>query len=265
MHPWEEPHPRQSTRLKIRWAEKHLDTIDSYIPKYKALNPVGVVYDLNADKTFYEGRLNARFPPFLDFGVEIGEFAYQLRSALDNLVYALSSANFPGEFGSTEREQAEKVPFFNISRIQNDSAIRGGIKFVADEIREEVFAAIDKHQPYKRGDRADFHQLSMLDELNVRDKHRIVNAAASNITIDNGSLPEGIEVMGGRADHGDVIVRIPAHLDPERDFSPRLSFQIILRVGRPAGGIDLAWLRGIHDYVRDILIPDFVQFFPPEP
>ena len=263
--PWHEPHPLQSPRLKIKWAEKHLDTIDSYIPKFEAVEPLGLGYQLNAEGTFYEGRLSAKYPPFLDFGVEIGEFAYQLRSALDNVIYALSSPNFPGEPLSAQRGRAERVPFFAICRDQNADAIRSRIAFVADDIKEQVFEAIDKHQPYKLGDRAELHQLAVLDELNIRDKHRIVNATTSNITIDSRSVPSGVEVISGNANHGDIVVRVPGHLDPERDFQPHISFEIILQLGRPAEGIRLAALRGIYDYVREEVLPDFAGFFPAEP
>lgn len=43
-------------------------------------------YQLTPDGTFCEGRLVAKFPPFLDFGVEIGELVYQLRSALGHVI-----------------------------------------------------------------------------------------------------------------------------------------------------------------------------------
>jgi hypothetical protein len=265
MQRWREPHPLHSTRLKIKRAEAHLKTIESYVPKYEALNPYGIAYQLNADKTFHEGRLQARIPPFLDFGILAGEFAYQLRSALDNLIYALSSPNFPGKFGNPIREKAERSAFFAICRTKNDSAVRGGIAYVADDIREQVFDTIDKHQPYKAGNRAPYHLISALDEINIRDKHRVLNAVTGSITISTDNLPEGVQVFkGGSAGHDEVVVRLPANLDPERDFNPRLSFNIILPVGRPAGGMRIETLRVMYEHIRDKVIPDFVGFFPPE-
>ena len=264
MEPWHEPHPLEGVRLKIKWAEKHMDAIDSFIPKYEELHPVGIRYILDEASGYYEGRLVAKHPPFLDFGLEVGEFAYQLRSALDNIVFALSLPGLPGEFGSSEREAAERVPFFAIRQTENESAIRQNIRFVDESIREAVYTAIEKHQPYQRGEQVESHPLSVLDEINLRDKHRIVNAAAGNITVSTEGLTEGIEVVGGRANTGDVIVRVPASLDPQEAFHPRLSFQVILQVGRPAGGVEVASLRGIHQYVQDELMLDFIGFFPSE-
>ena len=264
MELWHEPHPLEGVRLKIKWAGKHMDTIDELLVKYQESDPLSLTYTLDEAGTFHEGRLDAKFPPFLDFGPEVGEFAYQLRSALDNVVYALSVENLPGEFGSPEREAAERVPFFAIRRTQNESAIRQHISFVDEGIREAVFAAIDKHQPYQRGEEAEYHPLAVLDEINLRDKHRIVNAATSNITISTEDLADGIEVVSGNANAGDVIVRVPVGLDPAEAFHPRLSFQVILRVGRPDGGVEVTSLRGIHTYVEEEVMPDFIGFFPSE-
>ena len=265
MEPWHEPHPLQSVRLKIGRAEQHLKAIDGYVDKYKAAAPYNIVYNLNSEKTFQEGRLYAKFPPFLEFGIAVGEFAYQLRSALDNLVYALARPNFPGSFGSRERERAEKSTMFPILLVENRDAILGRIAHVASATKDAVFEAIDKHQPYKNGNRAEYHVLSVLEEINIRDKHRVINAATANITIQTDNIPEGVELRQGSVDNREVVVRIPAHLNAEADFHPRFSFQIILPVGRPAGGVSIYALRPIHEYVRDKVMPDFTGFFPPEP
>src|SRR5947208_2609328 len=105
LEPWRDYHPLESPMYKTRWAHKHLEDIDGYIDRYNSLNPHAVIGQLNADQTFYDCYIVAQFPPFADFGIAIGEFAYELKSALDQIIFALS--DFSG-LGGRDLERAER-------------------------------------------------------------------------------------------------------------------------------------------------------------
>ncbi len=130
------PHPLDGPILKIKRAKKHLEELDGLLSTYTAANPYGVRRNLNSEKTFYEYRLIAVFPPFLDFGVVIPEFAYQLRSALDQIIYALSV--FPAGLTAFELERAERSVGFPIRMPNNAGIVEGRLKYVPDTIRDRA-------------------------------------------------------------------------------------------------------------------------------
>ena len=239
---WRETHPLEGPLLKLKWAEKHLKTIDEYLIKYEALNPTSMVCNLNADKTFYEYSLRSLMPPFLDFGIAIGEFSYQVRSAMDHIIYAL--AEFPATLTPRELDRAERTTSFPIS-------------------------IVDAVQPYQRGNRnqARSDPLALLDEINRIDKHRVFRGPKVTININRADIAPGIKVLAtGIAKHGDVFAWIPADLDPKVEFYPRVSTEVVLPVTGPSGRkIQMESLRIIHNRVRNSILPQFVRFFDPLP
>src|SRR5689334_16894336 len=105
LEPWRDQHPLEGPFLMLKRAKNHLETLDKYLVEFDALNPHRVTSQLNSDKTFHECRLIAQFPPFLDFWLAIGEFCYQVRSALDQIAYSLCV--FPATLSPIERAKAE--------------------------------------------------------------------------------------------------------------------------------------------------------------
>ncbi len=264
---WREPHPLEGPVLKLKRAQKHLETINEYLAKYESLDPTSMVCELNADETFYECRLISLFPPFLDFGIAIGEFSYQVRSALDHIIYAL--AEFPTTPTDRDRDRAERSTGFPIRLVPNDSFIDRQLKYVRASIKPDVRRLVESLQPYKRGNRkqARADPLVLLDELNRVDKHRVFRSPLTNINIDQADLAPGIRATtAGSANHGDVFAWIPANLDPKVEFYPRVSYEVVLPITGPKGGmIRMENLGTIHSHVRGYILPKFVGFFDPLP
>lgn len=260
---WRESHPLEGPIFKLKRAQKHLETIDDYLARYDGLNPTSMVCRLNADKTFYECTLQSLTPPFLDFGIAIGEFSYQVRSALDHIIYAL--AEFPDSLSERERDRAERSTSFPISLVPNDTFIDSQLRYVRGLIRSDVRKIIDGVQPYTRGDRnqARMDPLALLDELNRVDKHRVFRSPEVGIHIERTNIDPGIDIMAtGSAKHGEVFARIPANIDPKVEFYPRVSSEVVLPVTGPSGGkIRMESLGIIHNCVRNLILPKFVRFF----
>ena len=264
---WREPHPLEGPVLKLKRAKKHLETIDEYLIRYEALNPTRMLCKLNADETFYECTLLSLMPPFLDFGIAIGEFSYQIRSALDHIIYAL--AEFPATLTDRQRDSAERKTSFPIMLGRDDSFIDRQLSFVKAAIRADVRRIVDAEQPYQRGNRnqARADPLALLDELNRVDKHRIFRTPEVGINIDRTNLAPGIKILAmGSVKHGDVFAWIPANLDPKVEFYPRVSMEVVLPITGPSGGpVRMESLSIVHDRVRNIILPQFVRFFDPLP
>lgn len=266
LEPWRDQHPLEGPLLKLGRAEKHLKAIDDLSDKFMSVDPHRVVSELNADKTFYECRLVAWFPPFIDFMFEIGEFCYQVRSALDHIIFALSQ--FPASLSGKELAAAERTPIFPILVEKNDALLGKAVSYVRPFIRDDVRRVVGSIQPYHRGDRAAalLDPLSLLDEMGNADKHRVFKMLPVSISINVENLAPGIKTTSlGNAGHSDIIAWIPAHLDPKVDFYPRVAAKIVLPVTRNGGHVFMENLGLIHQYVRDTVLPKFEQFFDPLP
>lgn len=264
---WREPHPLEGPIFKLKRAEKHLETIDDYLAKYEALNPTSFICKLNADETFYECTLHSLTPPFLDFGIAIGEFTYQVRSSLDHIIYAL--ADFPASLTERDRDNAERLTSFPITLVPNDDFIDGRVKYVRGLIRSDVRKVVDGVQPYKRGniDQARTHPLALLDELDRFDKHRVFRTLEVTVHINRKGLAHGIKTVAmGSVKNGEIFAWIPANLDPKIEFYPRVAKDVVLPVTGPSGGkVKMESLGIVHNYVRNNILPRFVRFFDPLP
>ena len=256
-------HPLEGPLTKLRWAGMHLAAIDDLSAHYQSRYPYSMDIALNAEQTFYECRLVAEVPPFLDYGREIGEFAYQLRSALDQIIFALSA--FPSNLTAKQLDSAERASGFPISLVVNGTYLDGRLKYVPASIKEDVRKAVDSVQPYKDAKRAEHHPLAVLDEINVRDKHRSLDRTKTWIRINRDNLTKGVEISSGSINHGDVLARVRAHLKPADEVQQRLTVDELIPVSRPAGGVGITTLHRIHECVRDEVLPAFERFFPPLP
>jgi hypothetical protein len=130
-----------------------------------------VVSHYDADFGGYVFRVPGRLPP-LTWGLAVGEFAYYLRSALDNLLWQLVIAR-----GGTPT----RVTQFPIYEDETDKKGKPNVRWVeklTDGVLPEDFTFIEGLQPYKAGlDLAKWQPLALLGHLNDVDKHRYVHVA----------------------------------------------------------------------------------------
>lgn len=132
-------------------------------------------------------------PPSMRWGTIVGEIAYHLRSALDQLVWELVRLN-------------EQVPGahneFPIAIDPGWYAKRGPgkLKGLAGGDRE----IIERAQPYHLGNAAPEHPLALLDWMAQVDKHRFVHTTVPRIggRVLEGLDPEGTDVSFAPFDIG---------------------------------------------------------------
>jgi hypothetical protein len=114
--------------------------------------------------------------------VIVGEFAHDLRSALDHLVW---------------REAVERIGFaqaddlgngikFPIAKRSADFESAEPLKHISDDAR----AIMERHQPYKRGNS---NALRLLHWFNREDKHRTVQATSVSLLQQLGVPPDFLE------------------------------------------------------------------------
>lgn len=204
---------------KLKRAETHIQALYGEINDFINSKPHKIVEDKDLERGKYEARIEVlREPDDPAWGVLLGDFIHNLRSALDHLVWQLVRLNnkrpsaencFPIESTGTKYWCARKDG--------RPSARDGALRGVSDEHR----AIIDGAQPYRRGQTADSHPLAIIKMLSNIDKHRLVHptfvailppdpAELELISVENGVAH--IEFDSGPLKDGAPIIR--ATLDP---------------------------------------------------
>ncbi len=179
-------HPLDGPRFKIARAKSHIETLRSANASFTAGADYRVVVaELNPKSKEYALRALVNVLPPLELGVCIGEVAHNLRSALDGLVYQLGMLNGASEEALTRTQ----FPIFLKQRIRGchgncrgrgkEAHFRcGGFKMI-EPLRREHKAAIERLQPYRRGNKGKRSALYFLHELNNADKHRLLQVVGA--------------------------------------------------------------------------------------
>ncbi len=181
-------HPLDGPRLKVRRAKVKINglrlTQDAFA---KDANYKLIRAEFNPKTGKYAYRVLIDILPSLDWGICIGEIAYNLRSALDGLVWQLALKNpridtpawdtqFPiflfGRPNGCLRSHKgrtrckAKGSHFNCRGLDMLQSLLPGHK-----------AGIERFQPYKRGGGGKSALLHVLQEINNADKHRLLQVA----------------------------------------------------------------------------------------
>lgn len=271
--------------LKIKRADEHLATLHEEMTAFVADREV--IGQFEPDTSEYVFRVDG-CPPPLNWGITVGEFAHNLRSALDNLLWSLIQAR------GKRPTPSNQFPIYEHVRLHKRKAKKPVLVPAKDEVRRltkgvgpDDFAFIERAQPYHDGQLASRHPLALLGHLNNIDKHRFIHPAFACfvVTIHGHEIPiyDGIaalvEAAGGarfpttpheaNADAGEIIgwsyntgmsgddrteiMRVtinPAGPDPKVEMQPSPAVHISLSdAERPMLFLDLVRIR---DHVIEI-------------
>jgi hypothetical protein len=172
-------HPLRDFRLKLNRANTHLETLKGQIDAWFDQHPYGVTGHYNPGPP-EEYILYLRFfePPPREWGILIGEFAHNARSALDYLAWQLVKAN---------HRSPNRLTQFPMVFSPWDWPGKNGVGRLRGAAARHV-AMVERLQPYNRTDTDDWsyarrtfgHPLAVLNFLSNEDKHRvlIIGAAA---------------------------------------------------------------------------------------
>ncbi|HEV1993428.1 MAG TPA: hypothetical protein VGR03_03760 [Candidatus Acidoferrum sp.] len=160
-----------SWRLKIRWANKHIENLKASLDAVESHPyPVTVKRDPKTRERVYYA---TKVPDISsEFALSAGDILHNLRSALDHLACGLVRANGGTITNSTEFPIIEYAP-----RTDRDKArLAGKIEGIRQEAKDYILSI----QPYRQGNAAS--ALGRLHKLNIRDKHRLLLTFATAMT-----------------------------------------------------------------------------------
>ena len=164
-----------SWRLKVERAKKHLNEIEREMRLYSERHPYEAVRDQKTQKNPNVWRFRLRLTDYPDpmIAVIVGDFLFNLRSALDHLAVAIAprkrkrSAFFPVEMidpWPTDDETANRPDTLK-ARQRFESAVNG--------MPTDAVAVIKELQPYQSpADVLKTHFIYVLSGLEHADKHR---------------------------------------------------------------------------------------------
>lgn len=171
--------PLKDPRAKLRRAHGHLEQLNGEWDAWLKSNPYAVLDYANPDKTewkFLVHRFDEAVKPESDtFGLIIGDYVHCLRSALDQLTWALVTvAN-----GITPKSDNE-VSFPVVETHPKNFWSRPMI--AREEVTFEQALFLEGFQPYRTLDNPSRSPLANLHTLWNTDKHKLVTAVS--VTID---------------------------------------------------------------------------------
>ncbi len=201
--------------------------------------------------------------------VIVGEFAHDLRSALDHLAWREAVERV----GVARAEAVANSIKFPVTKRSADFESAQALEYVSDEAR----AIMERHQPYKR---RNSNALALLYWFNREDKHRTVQTASVSMLPQLGMPPDFLEcnlfvpildwnMAGPRPFHrlkgktNVVSLRFdPAGPDPQVRVKGTPYVEIgFRRIPRPLRGIEL---EQTVQAVRAV-IADFADLLPSRP
>lgn len=216
-------------------------------------------------------RFQIREAPPLRFGVVLGDCLHNLRSALDHLICQLTLLE-GGTMADCEKTQ---YPIASKSEEQFEGIADYRIPMLSKRHR----AMVKQTQPYRAGDDASAHPLSVLAELSNADKHRVLNPTFSVMKSDAAKVLSGVAGnyqgdgtdpakswrmldRGSRLEHGTAWLRVGFDREILAEM-PRVEVCGLLHTGLAFGeiGMDADSYRHIAEYVRKI-IEIFMRRFP---
>jgi hypothetical protein len=246
-------HPLHACWLKLNRARAHLETLDGEIAAWLAQKPYEVFgeYEPGPPEDYvFRVRFFAPVPP--EWGLLVGDFAHNARSALDQLAWQLVL-----ESGGTP---SKRTQFPILVDPVWDSA-EG--KERLDGANKRFLDLVEECQPYKRADperpaeriRIGTAPLSILAALNNEDKHRVLNttpAAIQSIGYDAfpGRDVESVDVSGsevflGPLEDGEKMLRIPIVSNgPEPEVKLQRQETIGIEIGYRIEFADRTWVTG---------------------
>lgn len=153
----------ESVDAKLDRAKEHLDAVHNELDAFNRRKPTFLPKtNPQTNEAYIVWWVDDPNPP-LSVSVRIGEFLYNLRSALDNLVCALVRK----EKGNVATCSGNGFPIHTDCDVYEREAIRA-LKGVPPPAR----ALIHELQPYCRGNTSDKDPLNILNQLRNRDTHR---------------------------------------------------------------------------------------------
>jgi hypothetical protein len=235
-------------KAKIGWAKKHLERLDAELLSFcTPVNAYTITRYDDVENGWHIAKIElSDIPPRIC--LIAGDAIYNMRSALDQLVWALARLS-----GIPPHTQ---FPIIEVWTADAKKRFERQICGVPDA----AFCEIQALQPYHRGDAFKSHPLWRLDEMCNLDKHRRIPAHGTAI---DGTM-YGFDVADSVSESCDdcFIVKVPIARKDKFGFNPKLP--ITVTFGGDISGITETFesILQIHNFITLNVLPRFERFFP---
>jgi hypothetical protein len=232
--------------MKAARALEHLDELKRVLQAYYDAEPCQITRYQRHDIGLRLLRIDFREVPERSY-LLVGDFAHNLRSSLDYVVWSLVTK----ATGKTPKSTAIQFP------IQAKEALDTFARQI-EGVPQSVLGVIESLQPFHCVDPKD-HPLWQLHKLDIIDKHHRI---AMNENAFNVGSPDFSRRAGHRVYHGDNYVEfsfpiygpvIPIHYNPKPDIQ--------FGAGEDNLFVTPERLEEIYRFVVSDVIPRFAQFF----
>jgi hypothetical protein len=240
------------TQMKLGWADKRLNELKIAVAKFRNNAYTVRQYD-DLENSLHCIWIEQTVTPD-DVPMLLGEFAYALRSGLDQLAWQLALITTDKPSGKTCFPVESKCP------LPSDKRYTEKIR----SIPPVALQVIESLQPYRDQSRLKQDPLWQLNKLCNIDKHRQVaighipfrlEAEANVVLTARPNFQNGILVSIPLADKDKLELKIEV---PDIPFGDPIDTADAIADFE----ITLDGLRKIYDFVRNDVVPKFEAFFP---
>lgn len=237
--------------MKAARATEHLNDLRKLISDFLGKDPYTITKKDDEKRQLYIVRIESN-PATPRIPILIGEFAYALRSALDQLVWqlALLSGHRPGNKSAFPIHHSDA------------NTDRQRFMLATWNVPAEAIEIIKRFQPYTRGNAYKSHPLWQLNKLCNLDKHQTIGVNSTSINFATTGPPHNI--LQRHFDQG-VELAIPLAAKADVTFEPEIPTLVFGKpIHAPGSDFELTQeeVTEIHRFVRDEVIPSFSRFFP---
>lgn len=186
----------KGSEAKLAWAGKHFDLLNAGISNFRKwfreVKPYSIVSEVDPKTGEYVYYLSLPEPvpdPQLmeNWGLVLGDVVHNIRSALDQAIYALTCDFSKGPLPKTEFPVfGNPIDFKKLTK-KLDPAPQSGL-FDIRGIDPTLQDLIESFQPYHRVPDKERHHLFVLQELWNEDKHRIIPTVGGVHSIEGLSI-----------------------------------------------------------------------------
>ncbi|MGO9172037.1 MAG: hypothetical protein ACLP7P_08745 [Rhodomicrobium sp.] len=238
-------HPLDGAFERVNRARKHLAELESEILGFSQIyhNSIGIKFEPNPPyKPSFDHKFILAPPPII--GVLIGEICYNLRAALDYLVYELA------RFDSGTIQNGTQFPI--------EEKFLGRIPTFLKGVSPAHVAAIKALQPYNG-----CKWTHTLSEISNPDKHRQLTVANYGGTITFGPVEDRFLGMGGRVDSIRRAIR-PDGIEVQMHLVSAISIQIGVEKNRMM--LECPSMFSIENALRKLIaeVADLLEAFKPK-
>jgi hypothetical protein len=196
-----------SSQAKLARADQHLDALSRDTDRWGENDPLRITRQSNPDGSEHIFRVRYKIrPPVWRWAILLGDALFNLRGALDHVVYALAI----GHTGKNPPDDEDKLAF----PICSAPKFFDGQRFRIAPLSQPAQAATERAQPYNRLRPGQwFAPLWWLDQIHNIDKHRFAHIAgnmayAKEIVIDAEPGTYNAFWNFGAVVHGTPILRL---------------------------------------------------------